>query len=96
MKIAILGAGSIGCFIGGAWQAAGLKPVFIGRERIASAIAADGLTLTESDGWRVHFAPGEVDYATKPAALAKAELIALCVKSVATAEAAKEIGRSPK
>ena len=93
MKIAILGAGSVGCFIGGAWQAAGLKVTFIGRDRIGKAIEADGLTLTESDGWRVHFPPAEVDYATKPAAMAKAELIALCVKSNATAEAAKEIAR---
>jgi 2-dehydropantoate 2-reductase len=93
MKIAILGAGSIGCFIGGAWQAAGEKVAFIGRDRIGKAIAADGLTLTESDGWRVHFPPADVDCSTKPAALAKAELIALCVKSNATAEAAKEIGR---
>lgn len=93
MKIAILGAGSVGCFIGGAWQAAGLKVTFIGRDRIAKAIEADGLTLTESDGWRVHFPPGEVDYATRPAAMARAELIALCVKSNGTAEAAKEIGR---
>jgi len=92
VKIAILGAGSIGCFIGGAWQAADQKVAFIGRDRIGKAIEADGLTLTGSDGWRVHFAPGEVDYSMKPATLAKAELIALCVKSNGTAEAAKEIG----
>ena len=95
-RIAILGAGSVGCFVGGAWAAAGLAVTLIGRERIGAAIAADGLTLTDHAGWRAHLAPGDVDYATKPAALAKADVIALCVKSDGTAEAAKEIARHGK
>jgi 2-dehydropantoate 2-reductase len=96
MRIAILGAGSVGCFIGGAWQAAGLDVTFIGRESIAADVAAHGLTLTDNEGWRVGFAPDKVDYTTKPAALAKADVIALCVKSIATAEAAKQIARHAK
>jgi 2-dehydropantoate 2-reductase len=95
-RIAIFGAGSVGCFIGGAWQAAGLPVTFIGRERLAVATAENGLTLTDYSGWRVRLAPGEVDFATKPAALAKADIIALCVKSGDTAAAAKEIGRHAK
>ena len=35
-RIAILGAGSVGCFIGGCWQAAGLPVTFIGRPKIAA------------------------------------------------------------
>ncbi len=92
-RVAIFGAGSIGCFVGGAWQAAGVDVNFIGRERIAAEIAANGLTLTDQDGWRVRFEPGQVDYSTKPAALARADIIALCVKSIGTAEAAKQIAR---
>jgi 2-dehydropantoate 2-reductase len=95
-KVAILGAGSVGCFVGGAWAAAGVPVRLIGRERIAAEVAADGLTLTDHSGWRVRLEPGEVDYATKPAALAEAELIALCVKSNATGQAAKEIARQAK
>ena len=30
-KVAVLGAGSVGCFIGGAWAAAGVPVTFIGR-----------------------------------------------------------------
>ena len=92
-KVAIFGAGSVGCFIGGAWAAAGVEVRFIGRERVAAEIAADGLTLTDHSGWRVRLAPDQVDFSTRPAALADADLIALCVKSNATAEAAKQIAR---
>ncbi|HEX8583245.1 MAG TPA: 2-dehydropantoate 2-reductase [Allosphingosinicella sp.] len=95
-KVAIFGAGSVGCFIGGAWAAAGVPVTLIGRERIGSAIAEHGLTLTDGDGWRARREPAEVDFATKPAALAKAEVIALCVKSQDTAAAAKEILRHGK
>jgi 2-dehydropantoate 2-reductase len=95
-RVAILGAGSVGCFVGGAWRAAGLPVTFIGREKIGSAIAENGLTLTDFSGWRTRLAREDVEFATKPAALAKADIIAVCVKSNATAEAAKEIGRHAK
>lgn len=95
-QIAILGAGSVGCFLGGAWTAAGLKVRLVGRERIGAEIAAHGLTLTDYSGWRVRLDPGQVDFTTKPAALGKADIVALCVKSTGTAAAAKEIGRHAK
>jgi 2-dehydropantoate 2-reductase len=90
-RVAILGAGSVGCFVGGAWTAAGVPVTFIGRERIAHEIAADGLTLTDYNGWRARVE--KPDFTTKPAALRQADVIALCVKSTATQSAAREIGR---
>ncbi|MFL6750208.1 MAG: 2-dehydropantoate 2-reductase N-terminal domain-containing protein, partial [Sphingomicrobium sp.] len=45
-RIAVLGAGSVGCLIGGCWQAAGLPVSFIGRPRIANDIAMHGLTVS--------------------------------------------------
>jgi 2-dehydropantoate 2-reductase len=95
-RVVVLGAGSIGAFVGGAWAAAGLPVSFIGRERIGAAIAEHGLTLTDYSGWRARLAPEQVDYSTKPAALARADLILLCVKSTGTAAAAKEIGRNAR
>jgi 2-dehydropantoate 2-reductase len=88
-RIAVLGAGSVGCFIGGAWRAAGLPVTFIGRPRIAQEIAKHGLTVSDYSGWQAHVA--DCDYRTDPAALAEANTILLCVKSGATAEAAREI-----
>ncbi|HEX8514073.1 MAG TPA: 2-dehydropantoate 2-reductase [Allosphingosinicella sp.] len=96
MKVAIFGAGSVGCFIGGAWAAAGIPVRFVGRERIGAEIAENGLTLTDHSGWRTRLAPEQVDFSTRPAALAQADIIALCVKSTGTAAAAKEIARNAK
>ena len=96
MQVAIFGAGSIGCFVGGAWAAAGVPVSFVGRERIGREIGEHGLTLTDYSGWRVRLAPEQVDFSTRPAALAGADIIALCVKSIGTAAAAKEIARNAR
>lgn len=92
-RVAILGAGSVGCLIGGAWQAAGIPVTFVGRKRIAGDIGKHGLTITTNAGWERHFEPDKVDYATDPAALAQADIIAVCVKSADTAAAAREIAK---
>ena len=89
-KIAVLGAGSVGCFIGGCWQAAGLPVTFIGRPAIAEDIRTHGLTVSDFTGWQTKLA--NVDYRTDPTALRDADIILLAVKSAATAAAAGEIG----
>jgi len=89
--IAIFGAGSVGGFVGGAWQAAGLPISFIGRERTKKDVDAHGMTITDMDGTRLHLPPGSVTFATSPAALAEAGAIALCVKSYDTEAAARDI-----
>ncbi len=96
MKVAIFGAGSVGCFIGGAWATAGVPVTFIGRERIGDEIGSNGLTLTDYSGWRTRLDPQQVDFSTKPNALAGADIVALCVKSTGTAAAAKEIARNAR
>jgi len=92
-RVAIHGAGSIGCFVGGSWAAAGLPVTFVGRRSVAEAVRENGLTLTDSSGWRTRLAPEQVAFSTQPKALAAADVIALCVKSTATAEAAREIAK---
>jgi 2-dehydropantoate 2-reductase len=88
-RIVIFGAGSVGCFIGGCWQAAGLPVSFIGRQRIADDIAVNGMTVSDFSGWQQHLT--DVDYRTTPEALADADIIIVTVKSGATGEAADEI-----
>ena len=90
-RIAILGAGTIGCFVGGCWQAAGLDVRFVGRPGFAKDIGDHGLTLSDYSGWQAVVAPDNVDFQCDANALADADIIALCVKSGATAEAAKQI-----
>ena len=91
-RIAVLGAGSVGCFIGGCWQAAGLPVTFIGRPAIAADVAENGLTVSDYSGWQVRL--DDVDYRTDPSGLAGADVIALCVKSGATADAARDIAEN--
>ena len=88
-RVAVFGAGSVGCFIGGAWASAGLPVSFIGRPRIAHDIRDHGLTLTDYAGWNVKVE--NVDYACVPDALRDAETVLVCVKSGATEQAAAEI-----
>ena len=90
-KVVVHGAGSVGCFIGGGWQAAGVDVSFVGRPNFAQDIGEHGLTLSDSSGWNRHLPT--VDYRTDPVALAEADIIALTVKSAATAEAAGEIAK---
>src|SRR5688572_16315221 len=90
-KVAILGAGSIGCFVGGCWQVAGLDVRFIGRERYRDALTERGLTLSDYTGWQAELPPETIDYQVGPQSLGDADTIALTVKSAATAEAAKQI-----
>lgn len=92
-KVAILGAGSVGCFIGGAWAAAGVSVTFIGRRKIASDVDEHGLTLSDYSGWKAHLGAGDVDYRCGPEALDEAQVIALTVKSGDTVAAADDIAK---
>ena len=92
----ILGAGSIGCFVGGCWQAAGLNVSFIGRPGFQRDIAANGMRLSDYSGWQANLPADQVDYQTDQTSLADADIIALCVKSGATAEAARQIAAHGK
>jgi 2-dehydropantoate 2-reductase len=87
----VLGAGSVGCFVGGAWQAAGLPVTFIGRRKISREVDEQGITLSDYSGWRVHLPPGDIDYRCGPEALDDAEIIVVAVKSGDTEGAAAEI-----
>jgi 2-dehydropantoate 2-reductase len=83
-KICVYGAGSIGCYVGGRLAATQAEVVLVGRERIAREVAEHGLRLTDLHGADVRVKP--VDFQTKPAAAADADLVLVTVKSAATAE----------
>lgn len=70
----------------------GLSVSFLGRRKVKEEIEANGLTVTDSEKRRLEFRPDEVDFSLYPkAALARADVVALCVKSNDTAGAAAEI-----
>jgi 2-dehydropantoate 2-reductase len=88
-KIVILGAGSIGCWLGGQLAAGGANVVLIGRERYGNQIAEHGLRLTHFEHDEVYLR--HVNFVTDPASMAGADIIGLCVKSQDTAHAAEQI-----
>lgn len=53
-RICVAGAGGIGCFFGGVLAAAGHDVRFLERAKILTAVAQDGLRLTDCDGLDLH------------------------------------------
>lgn len=92
-RIVVHGAGSVGCWIGAVWTAAGLDVSFIGRESVRDEIREHGLAVTDTAAGRISLPADSIRFETRPKALAKADLIALCVKSTGTEAAAKEIAK---
>ncbi len=88
-RIIIFGAGSIGCYLGGRILQGGGRVRFIGRDRYAQAIAENGLSLTRYDDPIVRLT--DIDFQTDPTGLKDAEIVALCVKSGDTRDAARMI-----
>jgi len=88
----VMGAGTVGCFIGGALQLAGQPVHYVGRPRILSALQTHGLTLTDLDGRRQQLAPPDLRLHDHCPAGLQPGLVLLAVKSGATAAAAAELG----
>jgi 2-dehydropantoate 2-reductase len=85
--VAVMGAGSVGCYVGGLLQAAGAEVHFIGRPRVLAALKQHGLTLTDLRSQRVVLDASALRLHEEPMGMAPA-LVLLCVKSGATATAA--------
>ncbi|MBN8294256.1 2-dehydropantoate 2-reductase [Rhodobacter sp. NTK016B] len=85
MKIAVFGAGAIGCFVGGMLAAGGAEVTLIGRERIAPLVSR-GLVLSDYQGGRVETGP--LRLATGAEGVSGADLVLVCVKSRDTQTAA--------
>jgi 2-dehydropantoate 2-reductase len=97
MRFVVLGAGVIGCYVGGRLAAAGQAVTLVGRPRLTEAMALQGLTVSDLDGYRAHVAPAQLRLANSLAAGWSAApdteptVVLLCVKGGATASAAREL-----
>jgi 2-dehydropantoate 2-reductase len=89
VKIGVLGAGAIGCFLGGRLIAAWHDVVLVGR--LGGEIRESGLELTDYAGGRVVLAPDRVRYVDEPGPLAGVSIVLVTVKSAATGEAARPL-----
>jgi 2-dehydropantoate 2-reductase len=86
--VLIMGAGSVGCYLGGVLAAAGLEVHFVGRARVLAALSAQGLCITDLDGRRQDLSPAALRLHEQVPTGLRPDLTLLCVKSGATVEAA--------
>jgi 2-dehydropantoate 2-reductase len=86
-KIAVMGAGALGCYFGGRLAQSGAQVTLIARPAHVEAIRRDGLIL-ESGGTKT---PIKLDATTEPSGIRDAALVLVCVKSADTESAAKAI-----
>jgi len=96
MNIAIFGAGSIGCYLGGQLAHAGAAVTFIGRQRFKSEIEDNGLTLTHFERDEIKLTADQFRFSLDPKDIASADIILATTKSQDTAEAAKTISAHAK
>lgn len=87
--IAIAGAGSIGCYVGGCLALAGRKVALLARPRVEAALRKDGLRVSDLDCRDRRIAPAALSVTADPAeALGGADIVLVTVKSGATEEMA--------
>lgn len=86
-KIAVVGAGSVGCFFGGLLARSGADVTLIARENHAAAINKNGLYM-DCLNFKEHV---KIKASLSKESLKQADLILCCVKSPDTDQAIKEI-----
>ena len=84
MKIAVMGAGAVGCYYGGMLARAGHEVTLIGRPQHVEAVLRDGLLL-DTQTFQAHV---PMQASVEPGAVAGAAVVLFCVKSTDTESAA--------
>jgi len=87
MKIAVMGAGAVGCYYGAMLALAGHQVALVGRSSFVEAVSRDGLIL-EKNGERL---VAQVEASCDPSVITGAEMVMVCVKSGDTEQAAHQI-----
>jgi len=86
-RIAVMGAGAVGCYFGGMLARAGAPVTMIGRSAHVEAMTRNGLFLDS-----IHFQQQiKISASTEVDAVRGAEIVLLCVKTLETEEAAKAL-----
>ena len=91
--ICVAGAGSIGCFVGGLYAAAGRKVALLARPRVIAEIEGHGLRLTGFDGFERRIAADRLTLSENPSIFSDAGAVLVAVKSADTAGIADLIAR---
>ncbi len=94
LKVSVLGAGSIGCYVGGYLQSVGCQVTFIGRSRVKWDVDLRGLTLTHYRRKPIDLRREDMKYEMGYDNLDSADVILICVKSQDTAAIAETIAEN--
>lgn len=96
MNFIILGAGAVGCYVGGRLAHAGQNVTLVGRPRVIDALAVHGLTVTDLDGFKAHVQATALRLAPslRDAGVDSDTVILLCVKGGGTEAAALEMAQA--
>src|SRR5258706_12701855 len=93
MRVGVMGAGAIGCYLGGQLAARDIEVALVGRGRIKSEIETHGLTLVDMRGKRVRVEKSRIVIDSDPAILKGCNIVLCCVKSAQTAAAAEQLAQ---
>src|SRR3954464_2404536 len=91
--IAVAGAGSVGCFVGGMLAEAGRQVCLLARPRVIAEIEGNGLRLTSFEGFDARVAPAGLVLPDDPAIFSRAGVVLVTVKSADTAGIAGSIAQ---
>jgi 2-dehydropantoate 2-reductase len=93
-RIGIMGAGAIGCYVGGRLLAGGHDVVLVGRDSLAREVREHGLRVTDYLGFDERIPPARARIDTSPEALRRCDAVIVTVKNLdteATAQALRPV-----
>jgi 2-dehydropantoate 2-reductase len=91
LSVGIMGAGSIGCYVGGRLLASGSAAVtFVGRPRLAAELGEHGLTVRDHTGEQT-VPPDLVRFRTEAGELSRCDAVIVAVKNADTPEAGRAL-----
>src|SRR3954452_5107971 len=91
--VVVAGAGSIGCFVGGALAHAGRRVALLARPRVIEEINDNGLKVTSFEGLHRTLAANQLALSDDASIFSDAGVILVTVKSTDTAGIAELIAR---
>lgn len=89
-RVAVMGAGSIGCYLGG-WLAAAADVTLVGRAPLVDAVERDGLTVTDLRGRTRAVRPDGLTLATDASAAVDAHFVLLTTKTLGIDTAIRQL-----
>jgi 2-dehydropantoate 2-reductase len=95
-KIAIVGAGSIGCYVGARLLLANQDVKFLGRESLGQTVRAKGLTVTSLDGERKLISSEKINWSHDISDLKDCKIFLICVKSAQTEDIGRQLSKVAK